>query len=122
MELLDGESLADLLTRQGLLDPEHAVRILLPVVDALATAHERGIVHRDLKPENIFLARDDTGRIQPKLVDFGVAKLAHARQGTISGLGVLGTPEYMAPEQVRGLADIDHRIDVWSLSVVLHEL
>lgn len=122
MELLDGQSLAEVLSLRGRLSPVKAVQTLLPVADALGIAHASGIVHRDLKPENIFLARE-TRRTQPKIVDFGIAKVqsstpsrALTQQGT-----VLGSPGYMSPEQARGLSTIDHRCDVWAFCVVLYE-
>ncbi|HVU02454.1 MAG TPA: serine/threonine-protein kinase [Polyangiaceae bacterium] len=123
MELLEGESLATVLATRGRLTPVKAVQTLLPIADALAAAHARGIVHRDLKPDNLFLVREGR-RTQPKVVDFGIAKVQQdagptrtlTRQGT-----VLGSPGYMSPEQARGAAGIDHRTDVWSLAVVLYE-
>jgi eukaryotic-like serine/threonine-protein kinase len=122
MEVLAGESLADVLASRGRVPPAKAVQTLLPVIDALGTAHQRGIVHRDLKPENIFLARE-TRRTQPKVVDFGIAKVEQrgpsrtlTRQGT-----VLGSPGYMSPEQARGLSTVDHRSDIWAICVVLYE-
>ncbi len=122
MELLEGQSLGDVLRERGRLPAVLAVQTLLPVIDALAYAHESGVVHRDLKPENIFLAREGK-RTQPKIVDFGIAKLVRDRLGprlTRNGT-VLGSPAYMAPEQARGLADVDHRADVWTTCVVLYE-
>lgn len=122
MELLEGANLATWLEHSGKLEPIWAVQMLLPIVDALACAHELGIVHRDLKPENLFLAR--SGRsLQPKVVDFGIAKLCHNPadlRRTLAGC-VLGTPAYMAPEQARGLEDVDHRADIWAVCVVLYE-
>src|ERR1041385_888239 len=122
MELLEGETIAALLAARGRIAPAKAVQMLLPVLDALAVAHTRGIVHRDLKPDNIFLARE-TRRTQPKIVDFGIAKVEEGtlartltRQGT-----VLGSPGYMAPEQARGSSTIDHRADIWAACVVLYE-
>jgi serine/threonine protein kinase len=122
MEHLEGMSFADALDKKGPLSATSAVRILLPIVDGLSAAHEKGIVHRDIKPENIFLARG-ARHIQPKVVDFGIAKLdrwdpnpAITLQGT-----VLGSPSYMAPEQARGLDDVDHRADIWALCAVLYE-
>jgi tRNA A-37 threonylcarbamoyl transferase component Bud32 len=122
MELLEGQSLADLLLERGRLSAREAVPMLLPIVDALGAAHGLGIVHRDVKPDNVFLARAGAG-MQPKLLDFGVAKLEreqalgwHTAAGT-----VLGTPAYLSPEQAEGLGDIDHRSDIWSLSATLYE-
>ena len=121
MELLDGEDLASTLATRGRLRPAKAVRLLLPVGHALAAAHDQGIVHRDLKPENIVLAREQDGRVQPKLIDFGVAKLQQvsARRLTAAGRAV-GTPGYMSPEAARG-EDVDARADIWAFCVVLYE-
>src|SRR4051812_41528585 len=75
MELVEGETLGALLTREKKLDVIQALQLTLPLLDGLRCAHERGIVHRDIKPENVLLARDPLGRVQPKLLDFGIAKL-----------------------------------------------
>ena len=122
MELLAGESLADLMTRQPKMGAIEAVQFILPIIDGLAMAHGRGIIHRDVKPENIFLARDEYGRMQPKIVDFGVARFAEAGRSLTRSGALLGTPDYMAPEQARGEPDIDHRVDIWALCIVLYEL
>jgi serine/threonine-protein kinase len=123
MELLRGESLAEAIHRRGKLRPSRAVQTLLPIVDALAAAHERGIVHRDLKPENIFLSRPPGNRLQPKVLDFGIAKLEQRGAERITRDGaVIGSPAYMAPEQLRGDPGVDARADVWSLSVVLYQM
>jgi serine/threonine-protein kinase len=122
MELLHGESLADLLDR-GRLSAIHAVQTLLPICEALALAHAKGIVHRDLKPQNVFMAQESE-RLQPKLLDFGIAKLIDASLPThsITDTGImLGSPDYMSPEQARGLTDLDARTDIWSFCVVLYE-
>ena len=122
MELLRGESLSDLLDR-GRLSGVTAVQTLLPIAEALVLAHGKGIVHRDLKPPNVFLAEEDE-RLQPKLVDFGIAKLTSAAEaaGSLTVTGVpLGSPDYMSPEQARGSHDVDHRADIWSFSVLLYE-
>jgi eukaryotic-like serine/threonine-protein kinase len=120
MELLDGEDLAQLLERDRKIDPVHAVQLLLPIAHALASAHAKGIVHRDVKPENIFLAKDPVCGIQPKLLDFGVVRmLDRPRKLTIEGV-VVGTPDYMSPEQARGLATTG-QTDLWSFCVVLYE-
>jgi tRNA A-37 threonylcarbamoyl transferase component Bud32 len=123
-ELLTGESLADKLDREGVLSARAAATIMIPVLDALAAAHERGIVHRDVKPENVFLHREADGTITPKLIDFGISKVAEGGAGlakTQTGTA-LGTPYYMSPEQVRGDSSIDHRADQWSAGVMLFEL
>ena len=124
MELLEGETLDRRLDR-GPLSLGETARILLQVCRGLGRAHERGIIHRDLKPENIFLVRtpDDDDEIA-KVLDFGIAKFKKM-DGQAAGLtsstktgAVLGTPFYMAPEQARGLRDLDHRVDLWSLGVI----
>jgi serine/threonine-protein kinase len=123
MELLHGESLAETVKRRGKVNPVRAVQTLLPIVDALLTAHERGIVHRDLKPDNIFLARGAGGRLEPKVLDFGIAKFDHKAAPSLTSVGtVLGSPAYMSPEQARGETDVDCRTDVWAMCVVLYEV
>jgi tRNA A-37 threonylcarbamoyl transferase component Bud32 len=127
MELLEGETLARKLERDGRLGVEELARLMLPVLSAVGTAHEIGIVHRDLKPENIFLAKTRDGGVDVKVLDFGVAKLTAtegdaARSGALTGTGsMLGTPFYMSPEQGFGEKDIDHRADIWSLGVIFYE-
>ncbi|HYQ00545.1 MAG TPA: serine/threonine-protein kinase [Polyangiaceae bacterium] len=123
MELLHGESLGGTLKRRGKLNPVRAVQTLLPIVEALLAAHERGIVHRDLKPDNIFLARTGGNRLEPKVLDFGIAKFEQKNAPNLTSVGtVLGSPAYMSPEQARGEADVDGRTDVWALCVVLYEV
>lgn len=122
MELLKGEDLAGALARRGRISASKAVSTLMPIAHALAAAHSKGIVHRDLKPENIFLARSEDGRVQPKLVDFGIAKVERSKSHRLTQTGtMLGSPIYMSPEQARG-DDVDHLADVWSLCVVLYEM
>lgn len=123
MELLQGETLASALDREGRLSSARAVQLLLPIADALAVAHAKGFVHRDVKPDNVFLATDDDGQVQPKLVDFGIVKHEYKEgDSQLTQVGaVLGSPDYMSPEQARGLDNIDLRSDVWSFSVVLYE-
>ncbi len=122
MDLLEGESLGARLGRVGRLDVADAVAVLVPLVDATMAAHAGGVVHRDLKPENVFLCSN--GRVL--LLDFGMAKLTAsfdlAMSGwmTESGL-ILGTPHYMAPEQIYGERDVDTRADVWAIGVVAYE-
>jgi serine/threonine-protein kinase len=121
MEMLEGEDLMSVINRRERLSPTKAVRVLLPVIRALGAAHAHGIVHRDLKPENIFLTDLPEGRVQPKLLDFGIAKLANARALRLTSAGaVMGSPLYMAPEQARG-EDVDERADIWAVCVVLYE-
>jgi len=127
MELLEGETLANKLARDGRLDVAALARVMLPVLSAVGTAHELGIVHRDLKPENIFLAGARGGDVDVKVLDFGIAKLTAtegdaAQSGGLTGTGsMLGTPYYMSPEQSFGDKDVDHRADVWSLGVIFYE-
>jgi eukaryotic-like serine/threonine-protein kinase len=121
MELLEGEDLASVLERERKLDPVRAVQLLLPIAHALASAHAQGIVHRDVKPENIFLAKDPVTTLQPKLLDFGVMRMVdRPRKLTVEGV-VVGTPDYMSPEQARG-ANTTGLTDLWSFCVVLYEV
>jgi serine/threonine-protein kinase len=125
MEFLTGEPLDHRLDREVRLAPLEAAKIALHVCRALAKAHEGGIVHRDLKPENVFLVRDDEDHDDiAKVVDFGIAKftdkqVSGASSSTRTG-AVLGTPQFMSPEQARGLRTVDHRTDLWSLGVILY--
>jgi eukaryotic-like serine/threonine-protein kinase len=124
MELVQGETLSVAIAREGHISAIRAVQMLLPVADGLRLAHDRTIVHRDIKPDNIFLAMDPLRRLQPKLLDFGIAKVGPANlDGRLTQIGVvLGSPEYMSPEQAVGADDVDERTDVWSLAVVLYEM
>ncbi|MDP3274977.1 MAG: serine/threonine-protein kinase [Deltaproteobacteria bacterium] len=123
-ELLSGEGLSTRLERAGKLTPAEVMGIMGPVLDALHAAHEHGIIHRDIKPDNVFLHRGEDGTTVPKLIDFGISKIAEAEEGlakTQTGTA-LGTPYYMSPEQVRGDSKIDARADVWSAAIMLFEL
>jgi serine/threonine-protein kinase len=125
MELLDGESLEDVLGRLGKLAADRSVAIVLQVLSALNAAHAMGIIHRDLKPANVFIATDKRGREEVKLLDFGVAKVLDTSlfDTALTAPGaILGTPNYISPEQARGSKDIDHRIDLWSAGVMLFEM
>jgi hypothetical protein len=117
MEWLEGEPLAQRLKR-GALSLDESLHVALQVADALSEAHARGVVHRDLKPGNLVCAGGDLGRVM--LVDFGLA-LADATQLITRTGEFAGTPGYMAPEQVRGLHDVDARADIYSLGCVLFE-
>ncbi len=118
MGLVEGESLAVRVRRDGPLPPRRALEIVLEVAEALAYAHREGVIHRDIKPANILLDREG----EPRITDFGLAKDVKAGGLTLSG-EVMGTPAYMAPEQARGeTARIDARTDVYSLGAVLYEL
>ncbi|WP_437941710.1 protein kinase domain-containing protein [Sorangium sp. So ce341] len=122
MELLDGLTLGALIRREVRLSPGRAVALLEGIADALDAAHAAGITHRDLKPENIFVATEPSGRCFPKLLDFGVAKLAGDAIAHRTATGVaVGTPAYMSPEQVRGKG-VDHRSDIYALGVIAHEM
>jgi serine/threonine protein kinase len=125
MELLEGPTLRDVLIEHGQLSEEYTLAVLLPLVDALDKAHQLGIVHRDFKPENIVLTLDSYGNICPKLLDFGVAEILQdkrSRDLSNNGKVIMGTPQYMSPEQVR---DEGHLVgahtDVWALGVVWYE-
>ncbi len=120
MEYVDGLTLRQLLQRKKL-SPEEALTIVPKICEVLQFAHERGIVHRDIKPENILL--DTEGRV--KIADFGIAKILGAQATGASLTGAkdrLGTPHYMAPEQVETPQKVDHRADIYSLGVVFYEM
>ena len=127
MEFLEGRSLADFIEdRQGPATEAEILAIMLPVLDALHFAHEKGVIHRDVKPDNIFLAVDDGGQQVPKVLDFGIAKVRGElrqegkRKSTVAT--GMGTDGYAAPEQLRNAADVDRRADVFSVGVTLYEL
>jgi serine/threonine protein kinase len=128
MELLEGEPLSERLARVQRLTPRAACELLCPCMEAVALAHEAGVVHRDLKPANIFVCRSTTSVPEhARVLDFGVSKLASGSQldrqhwsMTTPGM-VLGTPHYMAPEQMRG-EDVDARADVYAFGVILYEV
>ncbi len=127
MEYLEGQTLGALLQERRAagrcLSPSEALDLLLPVMDGVAFAHEMGIVHRDLKPENIFLAELRNGRVEPKVLDFGIARVrTEVAEHTLTAEGsLLGTPAYMSPEQVEDTKRVDARSDLFSLAAVLYE-
>ena len=97
---------------------------MLPVFAAIAVAHDEGVIHRDLKPENIFLARERHGRPEPKVLDFGISKISSSGGNTLALTGTgasMGTPYYIAPEQVRSAAGVDARSDQYALGAILYE-
>jgi eukaryotic-like serine/threonine-protein kinase len=122
MELLEGEDLRQLM-RRGQLSVRATAGIVADATRGLAAAHRAGIVHRDLKPENIFVrGRDGTSARPAKILDFGIAKIRSTERDSTTATGVaLGTPHYMAPEQARGERNIDHRVDLYALGVILYE-
>ncbi len=115
MEWLDGCDLAERLAR-GPLSAAAAVALVRSAAQALAVAHAHGVIHRDLKPSNVFLVDDKIERV--KVIDFGIARFAHEASATVTG-HVVGTPRYMAPEQVRARRDLDARCDVYGLGGLL---
>jgi serine/threonine-protein kinase len=124
MELLEGESLNAVLKRTRRLAPETAVSIISQVLDGLAAAHACGVVHRDLKPGNVFLVRESDGQQRAKILDFGISKFGGDtvnRELTVEG-AVVGTPQYMPPEQVSGHRDLDARADLYSAGVLLYRM
>jgi len=123
MEYVDGESLSSLLAREGPLDPRRSIDLARQIADGLSAAHELGIIHRDLKPDNVIVSRKRDGREVAKVVDFGIAKAVSDSPKdslTRSGL-VIGTPEYMSPEQLIG-DPVDARTDVYALGCMLYQM
>lgn len=120
MEFVDGVTLRELIEQKAITPPQ-ALAIVPKVCDALQFAHEQGVVHRDIKPENILLDR----RSNVKIADFGIAKIINPSAPTTQLTGAsdrMGTPHYMAPEQIERSMTVDHRADIYSLGVVFYEL
>jgi eukaryotic-like serine/threonine-protein kinase len=123
MDLLSGGTVRERLRTGGRFTPVEAVRLLLPIAEALSVAHSHGVVHRDLKPDNIVCVAAEGGRCQPTIIDFGIARQMGEESSRITQNGmVIGSPEYMSPEQAQGLLDVGHETDVWSFCVVLYEM
>lgn len=116
MELLEGETLRERLKRSSPLPLPNLSELLLAAAGALAQAHSRGVIHRDLKPEHVFLCRDGT----IKLLDFGLSLSVSSKRLTKKG-AIVGTPRYMAPEQILSASDADARADVYGLGVLAYE-
>ena len=117
IEWVDGRLLRAILNENGKLPIERAVRLTLEICDALDTMHKHGVVHRDLKPENIMVCEGD--RI--KIIDFGIAMKEDARRLTFTDVSLLGTPDYISPEQVKGQRG-DQRSDIYALGAMLYEM
>jgi serine/threonine protein kinase len=123
MEYLEGRTLESIVLKDGRVPATAAVDWMLQALEALAEAHAQGLVHRDVKPANLFLANRAGREPIVKVLDFGVVKDLDPTVTRITKTGAsMGSPAYMAPEQVRALPDIDARCDVWSVGVTLYEL
>jgi serine/threonine-protein kinase len=128
MELLQGSDLSTIVERDGHLPVQVAVDYVLQVCEALAEAHGLGIVHRDIKPSNLFLTTGVDGLPCLKVLDFGISKATNAIDATRPDFGltqtqtVMGSPQYMAPEQMRSSRRVDGRTDIWGLGTIMHEL
>ncbi|MES1175493.1 MAG: serine/threonine-protein kinase [Myxococcales bacterium] len=121
MELLEGRTLEGILAVRRRIGVADAVYIGLQLCDALGAAHERGILHRDIKPSNVFISRTEAGREVAKVFDFGIAHLPNQNQKITQQGAVLGTPEYMAPEQLLQQEGVDARVDIYALGISLYE-
>jgi eukaryotic-like serine/threonine-protein kinase len=127
MEYLRGRDLKDVSTRRGPLPVTEAVDFVLQACDAVAEAHSLGIVHRDLKPSNLFLTERPDGSPLVKVLDFGISKALHpgdrnSQMQMTASAAIMGSPQYMSPEQIRSSKSVDARADVWALGTILHEL
>jgi serine/threonine protein kinase len=122
MELLLGEPLTALMLREGALPLERALAILVPVMSAVRSVHEQGIVHRDLKPDNIFITYTAGYTVHPKVLDFGFVKFDDSHTRITRNDTTIGTPNFMAPEQLHSPTMVDARADQWALGVLLYYL
>lgn len=121
MELLEGRTLEGILAVRRRISVADAVYIGMQLCDALAAAHEHDILHRDIKPSNIFISRTEAGREVAKIFDFGIARVPEQEHKITQRGAVLGTPEYMAPEQLLAADEIDARCDIYALGISLFE-
>ncbi|HSQ61629.1 MAG TPA: protein kinase [Polyangiaceae bacterium] len=127
MEYLEGHDLGHVVAENGPLSISDAVEFTIQACEGVGEAHARGIVHRDLKPENLFVSRRSDGWRTIKVLDFGISKAVLVGPSSVdlsshNTSGIMGSPFYMSPEQLRSTRTVDHRADVWSLGVVLFEL
>jgi len=122
MEYLEGRDLAAVCSTRGALPTSDVAEYMLQVCEAMAEAHAKGIVHRDLKPQNLFLTTRPDGRPLLKVVDFGISKTHAAKGAPTTTAQSMGSPSYMAPEQMRSAKNVDARADIWSMGVILYEL
>lgn len=124
MEFLRGETLAARLERVPRMPMVTALQVAAQIADALAAAHDKSIVHRDLKPGNVMLVRDPVapGGERAKILDFGIAKLAQGQTPKTATTAVIGTPQYMSPEQCQGAGAVDDKTDVYALGAILYEM
>ncbi|MCC6873806.1 MAG: serine/threonine protein kinase [Sandaracinaceae bacterium] len=119
MELLHGRTLRDELAERGPMSPERVLTLLVAMADALSAAHHKAVVHRDLKPDNVYLV--DQGEPPIRIVDFGLSLLGSDARMTKTGV-MLGTPRYMAPEQIKSARSATARTDIYALGIVVHEM
>jgi eukaryotic-like serine/threonine-protein kinase len=124
MELLEGESLAGMLRRERVLAPSLAIWIGSQVLSGLSAAHAKGVIHRDLKPGNVFIARQADASHKVKILDFGISKLSESSESmNVTADGALvGTPNFMAPEQITGQGPIDARVDIYAVGVLIYRM
>ena len=126
MECLRGQDLKEVSSRRGPLPVSDAVDFVLQACDAVAEAHSLGIIHRDLKPSNLFLTERPDGSPLVKVLDFGISKALHSTEASqlqmTASAAIMGSPQYMSPEQIRSSKNVDARADVWALGTILHEL
>jgi len=125
MEYLHGQDLGEALKQHGQFSLENAVLYVIQAMDAVAEAHAKGIIHRDLKPANLYLTTLPSGMPCVKVLDFGISKIAKESKEDVdmtNTSAVLGSPQFMSPEQMRASRDVDPRTDIWALGVILYQL
>jgi predicted Ser/Thr protein kinase len=120
MQFIEGEELSAIIKRKEKISPKNLQSFAEEIAQALDYAHQRGFVHRDIKPSNIMVRQDESGKLHPILMDFGVAKIQDAHTH-LTGTGVVGTIDYMAPEQIQEAGAVDGRADIYALGLVFYE-